>query len=74
MGNLTWLLLVLGTVEGLLWVPCLTLEQLKDKLRHITTSGVSLSKTQFKSGSTKPEVVRSAPLSGAEKKTFIKKR
>lgn len=34
---------------------------------------VYLSKSQFESGSTKPEVVRSTPLTGAQWEAFTKK-
>ena len=46
---------------------------LKDKLRHIKNFK-SLSKIQFKLGSTKPEGVRSTPPKGTWEETFIEKK
>ena len=47
---------------------------LKDKLKYIKLWEVYLSKHQFKLGSTKVKVVRSAPPAGLRGKAFIEQR
>lgn len=47
---------------------------IKDKLKHIKHFNSLFEQNLLESGSAKPEMVRSTPLTGAGEETFIEKR